>query len=282
MKKTAIITGASGGMGREITKAVLEAGYEVIMACRNLETATPIFKHFEKDYGNSIRLLPVDLASLDTVFAFVEEVKKQYDAIHLLINNAGILNAKPENSKNGIEKTVAVNYLGHYILTKLLVPMMKKKSRIVNVVSLTYKYGKIEPDLFAPVETINYNRFKVYSNSKRALLYFTLDLAEQLRKKEIIVNCSDPGIVNTPIIRLGNSIIDKLCDLFFRPIIKQPKTGASTAIHLALSSDVASISGKCFANKKEAPIKKRTQKSTERELLIKLTQELLYAKQISL
>lgn len=266
MKKIAIITGADGGMGQEHTKAVANAGYEVVMACRDIKKAQSICNELNQQFNQTISVIELDLASFLSINHFVQEIKNRYSHVDLLLNNAGTLCHYPEPTKDGIENTVGVNYLGHYYLTKQLVELMPHGSRIVNMVSLTYRYGKISDKLFEAVDIKHFNRFTAYSNSKLALLYFTLDAAEELKSRGIAVNCADPGIVSTNIIRMGNVIIDKMCDWFFRPIIKKPKTGAATMLFLALTTDL-NVTGQCYANNKQVHLKEKLIKNPQRQQL---------------
>jgi NAD(P)-dependent dehydrogenase (short-subunit alcohol dehydrogenase family) len=123
---------------------------------------------------------------------------------------------------------------------------------------------------------------KNYSNSKLALLYFMLDLSEQLKEKNITANCSDPGIVGTKIIAMNNNFFDKICDIFARPFMKSPKNGAKTAVLLALNESVSHISGGYFKNEKQIPIISSFLENDARELLRELTRKLLLEKNIVL
>ena len=277
MSKVVIITGADGGMGQEHVRATVKAGYEVIMGCHHPEKGQAVRDRLAAETGGSISMIPLDLASFNSIYAFVEEVKNRFGHIDLLLNNAGVLLHKAGQTEQGIEKTVGVNYLGHYLLTRELLPLIPEGSRIVNMVSLTIRYGKIDHDIFSPVDQKQFNRFRAYSDSKLALLYLTLDLADELKDKGILVNCADPGIVSTNIIRQGNVVIDKLCDWFFRPIIYQPEKGASTMLHLALCPEL-NVTGKCFANKKEVKLKREMIDNPYRKQLHDRTEELIKLK----
>jgi NAD(P)-dependent dehydrogenase (short-subunit alcohol dehydrogenase family) len=290
MNKTAIITGADGGMGSEITKAIAKAGYTVIMAClpkivHNENFEIPRFARNDKaginDQGNIV-VLPLDLASMDSIDNFVEKINKDYPQIDLLINNAGVLYPKLKDLDGKWDYTTMVNYFGHYVLTNKLLPFLQPKARIVIVDSLTYRFGKIESNFFEGGRHTWVQQVKNYSNSKLALLYFSLDLAEKLVEKEITVNCSDPGIVGTKIIAMNNRVFDIICDVLARPFMKSPKNGAKTAIYLALDENVKNISGGYFKNEKQIPILSRVLQSDERELLRTLTQDMLLYKNISL
>jgi len=282
MKKIAIITGADGGMGSEITKAVAKAGYTTIMACLPTSYAEQICSKIQKETNGDIVLLSLDLASIDSILNFVNSVRKDYSSIDLLINNAGVLYPKNKTLDEKYDYTTMVNYFGHYLLTTKLLPYFQEEARIVFVISLTYRYGKIESNFFNCGRNSWTQQVRNYSNSKLALLYFSLELAEQLKEKKIMVNCSDPGIVGTKIIAMNNKFFDRICDVFARPFMKSPKKGAKTAIYLALNDNTNNISGGYFKNEKQIPILKGFLQSEDKELLIKLTQEMLHEKNILL
>jgi len=282
MNKTAIITGADGGMGREITKAILKAGYTAIMASFPSPNAEQVYLQLKKETNGNIALLHIDLASADSIFNFVERVKKDYPKIDILINNAGVLYPKNKTLEDKWDHTTLVNYFGHYLLTNKLLPLLGEGARIVNVCSLTYRFGKIDSQLFNSGRNSWVQQVRNYSNSKLALLYFTLDLAEQLKEKHITANCSDPGIVGTKIIAMNNRFFDVICDVLARPFMQSPKNGAKTAIYLALHENGENISGGYFKNTKQIPVLQRVLENNEREMLRKLTFELLREKNIVL
>lgn len=274
MKRVAIITGANGGMGAVHTRTVAQAGYEVVMACQDLNKARPTYEQIQREVGSEIVLLPLDLSSLASIRAFVTEIQQRYTHVDLLLNNAGVLCHGPATTVDGIEYTTGVNYLGHYFLTHQLVTLMSAGSRIVNMVSLTYRFGEISDTLFAPLTQKQFNRFSVYSNSKLALLYFTLDAAEAWASRGIVVNCADPGIVSTNIICQGNVVIDKLCDIFFRPIIRTPEQGAATMLYLALDPQCTQ-SGGCYKSKKPVKLSKSLIENPRRQWLREETEKII-------
>ena len=218
--------------------------------------------------------MQLDLASFESIKNFVSQVQQQYSHLDLLLNNAGTLCHKAEETAEHYEKTVGVNYLGHYVLSHLLLPLMGKGTRVVNMVSLTVRYGHLKPTLFQPVSQKDFNRFVTYSDSKKAFFYFTMDAAEQWADRGITVNCADPGIVSTNIIRMDNKVVDTLCDLFFRPIIKSPTQGASTMLKLALDPALEGQTGGFYVNKKQKKVKSKVLNSPERIMLRELTQEI--------
>lgn len=274
-QKLAIITGANGGMGSTLVRDVAKAGYTAIMACKNFDKATPVFERLKSETGGDIILKHLDLSSFESIRNFAQDIKDNYQHIDLQLNNAGTLCHKPEQSAENYEKTVAVNYLGHYVLTNLLLPLMGPGSRVVNMVSLTVRYGHLKPTLFQPVDDKHFNRFTTYSDSKKAFFYFTLDAADAWKERGITVNCADPGIVSTNIIRMGNVVVDKLCDWFFRPIIKTPTQGAATMLRLALDPSLDGQTGGFYANKKLKKVNSKIVNSPEREMLRQMTADIM-------
>jgi NAD(P)-dependent dehydrogenase (short-subunit alcohol dehydrogenase family) len=224
----------------------------------------------------------IDLANVDSIDHFVATIKEKYNQVDLLINNAGTLYPKNKTLDDKWDYTTMVNYFGHYLLTNKLLPLLNENARIVNVCSLTYRYGKIYPQMFNCGRNSWVQQVRNYSNSKLALLYFTLDLANQLKEKNIAANCSDPGIVGTKIIAMNNKFFDKICDVFARPFMQSPKKGAKTAIFLALNEEAGKVTGSYFKNAKQIPIISRFLQNNDREILRKLTEDLLRQKNIAL
>ncbi|WP_075556578.1 SDR family oxidoreductase [Parabacteroides timonensis] len=256
-KGIAIITGADGGMGQEITLALAKDGFQIIMACKEPEKARPVCERIKKESGNEqIEVREIDLSSLSSVYAFAQKILAEGHPVSRLMNNAGVLTTNIRPTTDGLETIVSVNYVGPYLLTRLLLPLMHEGTRIVNTVSCTYAIGKIESDFFIKGKNGRFNRISVYGNTKLALLLFTRELAKRVKEKGITVNASDPGIVSTNMITM-NAWFDPLTDILFRPFIKTPLQGAATAIHLALSEDVNGKSGGCYANCKEKKLSER-------------------------
>lgn len=134
--KIAIVTGADGGMGMEETKAVAQAGYHTIMACYCPRLAQTKCEELIKETGNkNIEVIGVDLACLQSVKDFANTIKARFAHIDLLMNNAGTMETGRHITVDGLERTVSVNYVGPYLLTRLLLPLMEPGARIVNMAS---------------------------------------------------------------------------------------------------------------------------------------------------
>ena len=243
-QKLAVITGADGGMGMEITRAVATAGYKVIMACRDPEIAEEKRQLIMRETGNiALEIVPVNLASLSSTASFANELLQRGDVITLLMNNAGTMETRRCITEDGLERTVSVNYVAPYLLTRKLLPLMGEGSRIVNMVSCTYAIGRLDfPDFFLRGKKGAFWRIPIYSNTKLALTLFTIALSKKVKEKGIIVNAADPGIVSTKIITM-HMWFDPLTDIFFRPFIRTPRQGAATAISLLLDEDAGKRTG---------------------------------------
>ncbi len=279
-QKLAVITGADGGMGTEITRAVAEAGYRVLMACYNPQKAEAKRLQLVRETGNpALEVMAIDLSSLASVAAFADAVLKRGGRISLLMNNAGTLETERRITEDGLERTVSVNYVGPYLLTRKLLPLMGEGSRIVNMVSCTYAIGRLDfPDFFQKGRRGAFWRIPIYANTKLALTLFTIDLARRVRDRGIVVNAADPGIVSTDIITM-HMWFDPLTDIFFRPFIRTPRQGAATAVSLLLDPEAGRrtgtlnvscrpkpLSGKYTQHVQTAELWERTERIVERWL----------------
>ena len=248
MKKTAVITGADGGMGSEITKAVALAGYHVIMVCYTSFKGEEKKSRIALDTGNDdIEVVQADLSSMESVVEAARKIKSKTPSVELLMNNAGTMCTHFEQTPDGLERTVAVNYVAPYLLTRRLLPLMHAGSRVVCMVSCTYAIGRLTPEFFTRGKNGAFWRIPIYSNTKLALWLFVRELAERVRERGITVNASDPGIVSTGIIRM-DMWFDPLTDIFFRPFIRTPKQGAATAVHLLVDELPDGTTGQMFAS----------------------------------
>lgn len=273
MKKTAVITGADGGMGSEITKAVAMAGYHVIMVCYTSFKGEEKKSRIILDTGNEdIEVVQADLSSMESVVDAVDKIKDKTPSVELLMNNAGTMCTHYVRTEDGFEHTVAVNYLAPYLLTRRLLPIMHEGSRIVNMISCTYAIGKIGPHFFTKGREGSFFRIPIYSNTKLALWLFTRELSERVKGRGITVNAADPGIVSTNIIRM-DEWFDPLTDIFFRPFIRTPRQGAETAIRLLLDEQFGNLTGRMFASSKEKKVSEKYMHHPQTKELWKMTEQ---------
>ncbi len=248
----AIITGADGDMGSEITLSVARKGYEIIMLSYTKEKGEQRKQQIiQKTKNTSINVIQVDLSKMKEVHRVANEILKLGKRIDLLMNNAGIMSRQGRIiTEDGLEKTVAINYMAPFLLTLKLLPLMGRGTRIVNMISCTYAIGKITKNFFSLGCEGTFYRIPVYSNTKLALWLFTRKLSLLVEKDGISVNAADPGIVSTKFIHL-DLWFDPLTDIFFRPLIRNPLRGASTAISLLLDETWEKDTGWIFLTEKK-------------------------------
>src|SRR2546425_8238255 len=188
-----------------------------------------------------------DLASQNSIRLFAEDFKQRYDRLDILVNNAGVLLRERSLTEDGIEGTFAINHLGYFLVTNLLLDLLKKSapSRIVNVASTGHKYGKIDISGWAAGR--NYSAFSAYANSKLANVLYTYELARRLEGTGITANCLHPGGVGTNLFRGLPGFLQALIKL----VTIGPERGARTSIYLASSPEVEGVSGKYFVRCKQ-------------------------------
>ncbi len=247
--KTAIITGATSGIGRVTAMAIAREGARLVLPVRSIEKGKALKEEIEKETGNtSIEIMHCNLASLDSVRQFAEDFQKKHDKLHLLINNAGLWEAKRKESDDGIEMNFAVNHLAPFLMTSLLLDTIKKSApaRIVSVASTAHKYGKMR---FNDLEgKKSWGSMQSYAQSKLANILFTRRLAKDLEGSGVTANCLHPGVVNTQLFNKLPGFIQKVSSFF----MITPEKGAQTSIYLATSPEVENITGEYFDKKKIA------------------------------
>lgn len=236
-------------MGTEITRAVAFAGYRVIMACYCPQKAEKVRQMILCETGNpGLEVWEVDLSSLASVASFAEAILERGEPLSLLMNNAGTMETGRHITEDGLERTVCINYVAPYLLTRKLLPLMGEGSRVVNMVSCTYAVGRLDfPDFFLRGRKGNFWRIPIYSNTKLALTLFTIELANRVKDRGIVMNAADPGIVSTKFIKM-QMWFDPLTDILFRPFIRSPRKGAATAISLLLDEEAGERTGTLNAN----------------------------------
>jgi NAD(P)-dependent dehydrogenase (short-subunit alcohol dehydrogenase family) len=256
--KTVIVTGANSGIGKETARDLAKRGAKVIMACRNQETGKKAKDEIIKDSGNpNVILMKLDLSSLESVRLFATSINKQENSLDVLINNAGVANTFGKKiTEDGLELTMATNQYGPFLLTHLLLPLLKKttNSRIIIVASDLYKFAKLNLDKANPTDQLP---AYIYYVSKYANIMFSLELARKLKASgsSITCNCLHPGIIDSGIWRNVPFPLNLGLQIIVKTMFKSAKQGAQTTIFLAVSDDVAGVSGKYFKDCKEASLR---------------------------
>jgi NAD(P)-dependent dehydrogenase (short-subunit alcohol dehydrogenase family) len=240
--RIAVITGTTHGIGRVTSRELARAGFTVVMLCRDYDAATREREAILAQVpGATVHVVRCDLASLRSVREAARSVREDFDRIALLINNAGIVSTLHRMSVDGFELTFATNHLGPFLLTTLLLDRMADDGRIVNVSSRVHYQGKLDLARIADPKA-RYGSRAAYSRSKLANVLHTFALARRLAATGITVNCLHPGIVATNLLPRWLQLIKPLISR----VIFDEERGARTTLHLALSGEVAGVSGRYF------------------------------------
>lgn len=254
--KTVLITGATGGIGKETAKALALEGAEVIIVGRNEEKTIKTVDEIKKFSNNKkIDFLIGDLSSQEDVRKVAQQFLNSGKPLHILVNNVGQYFPKFMESVDGIEMTFALNHLSYFLLTNLLLERIIESGngRIINVSSVAHKFFKLN---FDDLECRKfYIGFVAYCKSKLANILFTRELSKKLKNTKVTVNALHPGVVATSFGKMS-----WWYDLFFntigRPFQLSPEKGAKTTIYLCTSPDVEGITGEYFVKCKIAPVSK--------------------------
>ena len=249
MKKDSVvvITGANSGIGKAAAIKLAGLGAHVVMVCRDYERGMQALKDVRLKTGRDADLMICDLTDLKSVENFCDNLIKRYNRLDILINNAGKLFRKRSETKDGYEANFQVNYLGHFLLTNRLLPIIKKSApaRIINVTSLAHRFGSIH---FEDIHlNRGYNWWRGYAQSKLAIVMSTYSLAQKLSDTGVTVNCIHPGVVGTDIIINRNSGSGASLAQLQKFLFMSPEKSAEPIIHLATSDNLCSTTGKYYS-----------------------------------
>ncbi|KAL3628876.1 hypothetical protein CASFOL_027922 [Castilleja foliolosa] len=256
---TAIVTGATSGIGAETARVLAKKGVRIVIAARDLAKAEKVKENIKKESPKAeIIILEIDLSSFDSIQRFCSEFLSLGLTLHILINNAGKYSQKLEFSEDKIELTFATNYLGHFLLTEMLLGKMVEtasetciKGRIVNVSSVIHNWVDSKHFCFTNLlSPKSYNGTQAYAQSKVANILHAKELSRQLkaRKANVTINAVHPGIVKTGIIRDYKGFITDSFYFMASKLMKSTSQGAATTCYVALSRRTEEISGKYFAD----------------------------------
>lgn len=260
-KKIILITGASSGLGKETALALAKQGHKLIIHGRDPEKIKAVYEKIISETGNKdIEILTADLSLMAEVKKFADKIISKYEYIDVLVNNAGAqFGDERLVTSEGHEKTVAINTLAPFLLTTLLLPLLKKSksARVVTVSSESYKAGG-EPN-WSDVEFENdYSLFRTYGLSKRYVWWLMREFADRLKAEgvgNVTVNTCEPG---SAITSLGRESLKlwyfKIISVIWLPMMKSAKTGAKTSIYLASSDEVEGKTGGFYGKCKEKDI----------------------------
>lgn len=248
--KVAVVTGASSGIGQYTALGLAKLGATVVIAARNPQRLAESAAWLRSQVpGATIEAEQVDFAALNSVRAMAARVAARHPRIAILVNNAGLVMGRRTVTEDGFEAVFQINHLAPFLLTNLLLPVLKAedKARIVTVASDASKRSIIDFDDLQLER--GWGPMRVYGRSKLMNILFTVELARRLGGTGITTNALHPGFVGT---RIGNKgrAVDWLWALI-KPFVLSPAQGAETPVYLAGSPAVATVSGQYFYKKKQ-------------------------------
>jgi NAD(P)-dependent dehydrogenase (short-subunit alcohol dehydrogenase family) len=255
--KVFVVTGGNSGIGLVTVTQLAKQGARVILACRRVPEGERAREQLvASGVRGSVDVMELDLASLDSVRSFAKRFLEKQDSLHGLVNNAGVMNPPQGKTRDGFELQFGTNHLGHYLLTELLLPALKKgaPSRIVNLSSCFHdkafgREGRIDfEDLH--FERRKYDGWAAYAQSKLANLLHSRHLARRLSGTGVVTASVHPGWVRSNLIKFSMPLF--LQDTVLRPFLRlagmiEPEEGAQSTLFALLSPEVEAKSGQYFS-----------------------------------
>jgi NAD(P)-dependent dehydrogenase (short-subunit alcohol dehydrogenase family) len=272
--KVVLITGATSGIGKETAKGLAEMGATVVLVGRNREKLDTVAGSIASATGNrAVDTMICDLTSMDSVRKLASEFKHRYQRLDVLINNAGEIVNERRTTVDGFEYTLALDHLSHFLLTLLLLDLIKASApaRIISVSSAAHMIGRIDfEDLMGEKK---YSPMRAYGQAKLANLLFARELARRLAGTGVSANAVHPGTVRT---NFGKGMKGRWRVFIWlgSPFMINAQEGAETSIFVASSPEVAGITGKYFVKKKEKRSSKRSYDQTAAKRLWEVSSKL--------
>jgi NAD(P)-dependent dehydrogenase (short-subunit alcohol dehydrogenase family) len=250
--KVVLVTGATAGIGEVTARELARMGARVVGVGRDPHKCADVSARIKAAAGaDDIEFLVADLSSLAQVRRLADEFKSKYARLDVLVNNAGGFFSARRESADGIELTMALNHLNYFLLTGLLLDLLKASapSRIVSVSSDAHRNAQID---FDDIEAKSkYSGWRLYGQSKLANVLFTYELARRLAGTGAAANALHPGFVATRFGHNNGGMMSAALKLFQKIAAKSPEQGAQTSLYLATSPQVDGVTGKYFADQKQ-------------------------------
>lgn len=252
--KTVVITGANSGIGFATAIALARMGSRIVLVCRDGKRGADAQTAVANvAMGAAPKLLVADLSSQQAVRELADDLHRQFSGIDILINNAAGIFSERGLTVDGIERTFATNHLAPFLLTNLVIDLLKApgRGRIINVATESYPKALDFENLQGEKR---YGFLDAYFRSKLANIIFSVDLARRLEASSVTVNSMSPGPTKT---RFGDNMtgLPALFPLIMKQLFPGPETGARTLIYLASSPEVEGVSGQFFFRQRARPTK---------------------------
>jgi NAD(P)-dependent dehydrogenase (short-subunit alcohol dehydrogenase family) len=244
--KVAVVTGATGGIGKEIARGLVQLGARVVIGARNAERGEGV----RRELGGDVSVLPLDIADQPSVRGFADALGEQGGRLDVLVNNAGAWFTDRRQSPQGYELTFATNTLGPYLLTELLLDRLRAagQARVVNIVSSIAGHYDAADLQFTRRP---YDGYHAYAQSKQALRMLTWGLATRLEGSGVTANVAAPGFVRSELNRNVHGLRPAMINLSLRFFGTTPAKGADTPLWVAVAPELADVTGRYFEGRAE-------------------------------
>jgi NAD(P)-dependent dehydrogenase (short-subunit alcohol dehydrogenase family) len=246
--KTVLVTGATNGIGLVTARELSRLGAEVTIVSRKADKCAAVSEAISTETKNPVEFIAADLSTLAGIRQAAAGFKQRHTRLHVLVNNAGGFFNKRLVTPDGLEMTFALNHLNYFLLTNLLLDVLKASApaRVVNVASGMHMGARLDFDNLQGEK--RYAGFRAYGQSKLANILFTYELAHRLEKSGVTVNALHPGYVDTGLSLNNGFFFRVFAKLSARLFGRKPEVGAQTSIYLAASPKVEGITSKYFAD----------------------------------
>ena len=278
--KLILVTGATDGIGLVTAEVLAGMGANVTILGRNLQKTADSAAAIQQKTGKNVETIVADLSVQAQVRRAAAEYLARHDQLHVLVNNAGAVFTQRKVSADGLEMTFALNHLGYFLLTDLLLGALKVSApaRIVSVSSGAHVGAQLD---FSDLQNERgFSSFKAYGQSKLANIYFTYELARRLEGTGVTANCLHPGFVATNFGASNGGIFGPIFRLA-QLIALKPNQGAETSVYLASSPEVEGVSGKYFDKKKAVRSSEVSYDRATAERLWQVSEELTGVKAVA-
>lgn len=242
--KVILITGSTSGIGRQAALDLARTGARVLLHGRDLRRGQETLEEIRRETGNDrLQLYLADLSSQQQIRRMAEQIVQEQERLDVLVNNAGVFMRNRQLTEDGIEMTFAVNHLAPFLLTHLLLDLLKRSapSRVVTVSSGTHRRARLDWDNLQGER--DYDGYQAYSLSKLGNVLFTLELADRLRGTGVTANCLEPGVIRTKLLQTG----------WGGSWGQDPEVGASRVVYLAVSPEVEGVTGRYLQANQPVP-----------------------------
>ncbi len=274
--KVFLLTGATEGIGKAAALEFAKRGATLVLIGRNREKSERVLSDLKRESGNDrLELLFGDMSKISDIREVADAFLKKHDRLDVLVNNAGAIFMDYRLSDDNYEMTFALNHLGYFLLTKLLLDTLNKTpgARIVSTSSGAHRPGKL--DLDTVVRRDGKAGFAAYADSKLANILFTRELGRRIRSTGTIANCFHPGFVKTGFGTNNEGLVSGVIKVGAALFGRSPKKGAETLIWLATSPEAANFNGEYFVDKKVAKLTKLAEDDTLAAGLWELSEKLI-------